>query len=677
MKTPNNLYRAAPLSLALAIALTGCGGGSDNASVEPAPQPEPEEPIRSALKGSYYDRVLFDNPAAHIPPQCYIETANGHQNACLFCHTNGLYERGKYGNNNPQAGKYDVVGDLQTEYAFASNLHPLYQNNSFNTWENVLRPETLRAAVAAMGIDPATWDMTAYIRQDNWQEAFDRRPGTPDDWDPGVRDDPMRLLPGLSSGDLPADGDGFVRSANPENGLFEDQGAWNTGWRAVNFMPYGIFTPHAGSVSGIYIRLPEKFMKDAQGQFSRAVYEANLDLLARVIQDRLTPDSPGQYHGAAGDVTVEPGLYPLGTEFAHPLHYVDLEADGSADAPSRYPGTRSDRVKEVRYMYKLQPFDPNAIMPGNKSETAPVYANANEGWIENGAGWILAGYIEDANGALRPQNAEELTQCAGCHSGNAPQPERQYELFTAGTGNTVDSTFAFPRQLPGARGWAEMDYLGYVADGDDSASGTPGRSTVAEPANRVTNRGEFRLFLEYVVGASLYGDMPKSMERFMAATIRSAEGYSADWPELDTSSADALAASQKQRLLLMREMTARGDYLAEDGTVEGALLYPPREEALAAAARYRQVVVTQRYQFGKDVFADTLPNFRYYRTEQTAFDHQDGRPYGYGELIVDRPIDTNPTSFTFGVGIGETLIDPEMSWEEGGTYWNEYVPFIR
>ena len=664
--------RSASLTLpaAMVMALAGCQNGGSESSPEPVKE---TAETAAPLIGEYIDRNRFKNPAAHIPAQCYIETAGGRQNACLFCHSNGLFER-DLGNNNPQAGRYPIVGDLQREYAFGANQHPLYQNASVNPWENTLSPELLQRAVIATGHRPQDWNMRTWIRQDNWQDAFSRRPGSPQDWDPGVSGAEMRLLPGLSPADLPADGDGFVRSDAADHGLFEIDGSWITGWRAINFMPYGIFTPHAGSVSGIYIRLPQRFMKDASGTFSLAIYRENLDLLARAIQDRLGPDDPVVYAGAAANVAVKRGLYPLGTEFAHPLHYVDMQADGRSDAPSRYPGTRAERVKEVRYMYKYQRFDPGAVSPGNKAEDAPVYASQDEGWIANGAGWILAGYIEDRSGTLRAQTPAELTQCVGCHSGNARDPERQFERFTSGVGVTVDSTWAFPRQLTGDAGWREMDYLGFVADRSGS---TPGRAARREPRNRTDGRGELQLFLEHVVGASLYGDMPESMDRFMDSTVRKAKGYSADWVEVDTRSAESFADSMATRQLLIREMTARGEHLDEEGAPRAPLIYPTEAESLQAARRYRQVVVTQRYELGKDVFADTPVTLQYYRKESTAFSHQDGTPYLLGEKITDRPIDTRPTSFTYGVGIGDTLIDPDLPFEEGGTYFPEYVPLIE
>ena len=657
--------------VALAVTQVGSPGGGDEATA----------PGAAPLTGEAIDRAGFRNPYGHIPAQCYIETSHGTQNACLFCHTNGVFLRG-LGNNSPQAGYEPLVGHLQIEYAFAGLKHPFLVNGSVMPWENTLRPERLAAAVAALGIDTAAWDMQGYIREDNWGSAYAQRPGSPLDWDPEV-DAPFRLLPGLDPADLPADADGFVRSTRPANGHFQDAGGWITGWRAVNFMPYGIFTPHSGSVSGIYLRLPAAFMRNGRGEPDLATYKANLDVLERAIQDRLAEGDPDRYLGGAAGVAVERGLYPLGTEIAHPLHYVDTATDGRDRTLSPYPGTRSRRVKEVRYMYKFKRFDPAAVRPGEKVEDAPIYANSSQGWADNGAGWYLSAFIEGPDGGLRPQTAAELTQCVGCHSGNAPQSRMGHADFSSGTGNTIDSTWALPRKLAGNPGWREMDYLGYVANAA-GADETPGRASRGDPINRAQGKGELRLFLEHVVGASLYGDMPAPLEAFLAGRITRERGYSADWPPLDTQgpvsgpgpSPEALLQTQRLRQRLMREMTASRDYLDPDGTVQGALLYPPSRQALAGAARYRQVVVTQRYDLGKDVFDATPFTYRYYRTPQTAFAHQDGTPYKTGDIIADRPIDTDPVSATYGVGTGETLIEPTLPFSQGGAYLPDYVPLL-
>jgi hypothetical protein len=597
------------------------------------------------LRGQPLDRAQFPNPHAHIPAQCYVETSGGTQNACLFCHTNGVWQK-KFGNNNPQAGANPNVGNLQAEYAFGSFNLPFTPNASINPWRNTLQPAALRAAVLAFGEDPERWDMTQWIRQDNWRAAFALRPKNTTDWDTGVTH-PFRLFPALNPADLPAQTDGFVRAKR--GGLWRDGQGWNTGWRAINFMPYGIFTPHAGSVSGIYIRLPIVFMKDERGRFDLAAYRANLDLLERHIQDRLRPDDPPHYLGAARKIERLRGQYPLDTEFAHPLHYVDVAKDG----------TRATRVKEVRWMIKRQPWAAEEFNLGLKEESAPVVAHPQQGWIENGAGWLLAGWIEDAKGALRPQTPSELVQCVGCHSGNIRQSEQgRYPVFTSGTGNTIDSTWSFPRKFAGDAGWREMDTLGYRA-----ATKT---LSMPEPRNRGHGKGEFAFFLDHVVGASLYGDMPASLEAFFARAIPG-------WPRLDDpvkrGDVEGLVAAQQQRQALMRSFTARGGHLDAQGVIRVELFVPPASEALAGARRYRQVVTTQSYDLGKDVFAATPLALRYFRRAKDGFTHQDGRPYAVGEVIADRPVNENPGDLTYGIGVTSTLVEDKSVLD--------YVPWLE
>ncbi|KAB2936102.1 MAG: hypothetical protein F9K25_01920 [Candidatus Contendobacter sp.] len=659
-------------ALLLGVALAGCSDSQGRVDEQPAHAKLPSAAPRFP-QGDFRSPLTFTNPYAHIPAQCHIETSRGTQNACLFCHTNGVYRLG-LGNNFPQAGAEPRLGNLQLEYSFTP-ISPFTASPSRNPWENTLTPEKLREAVAVLGVDPQMWDMETYIREDNWRAAFQQRPGDPRAWDGGDGDAPFRLFPGLDPADLPADSDGFVRSSMPRNGWFQDgAGRWITGWRAVNFMPYGIFTPMTGSVSGIYLRLPKPFMQREDGSFDRTVYARNLDLLERAIQDRLRPEDGAFYQGAARTVALERGLYPVGTEFAHPLHYVDVAADGNDLAVSPYPGTRARRVKEIRYMYKWKSFYPSQFRPGTKEEGAPVYGNDAQGWVDNGVGWTLAGYIEDASGALRPQNREELAQCIGCHSGVA---STEFPQFTSGVGNTVDSTWSLPRKFPGELDWREMDTLRYLAHPDAPPDATPGQAQLGDPVNRELAKGEFRHFLDNVVGASLYGDMPAAIERFLARAIQPAHGYSAAWPALDTASAAGFQRSQTLRQTLLRELTARGGYLTAEGMIRGEWLYPPQSEALAAARRYRQVVVTQRYVQGKDVFPATPVTFRYFREGEEGFDHQDGQPYQIGEVVADRPVDLeNPASITYGVGNAKTLIDPDKPFEAGGTYFPEYVPLL-
>ena len=608
---------------------------------------------QAPLIGETFDRARMRNPYGHIPAQCYIETAGGAQNPCQYCHTDGLAKRG-FGNNTPQNGHSGFLGAITEDYAFAALNHPFEPNGSINPWTNTLRPETLAAAAKAKGYDPSPDEVAARLKEDNWSSAYAKRPGDPRDWDAGLSH-PFRLFPGLDPAHLPAQDDGFVRASTPQGAFFHDGRGWNTGWRAINFVPFGIFTPLTGSVSGVYLRLPAPFMQDQAGRFDLTVYAKNLDLLADAIGHRLGADAPKAYRGAARAIPVQPGLYPLGTEFAHPLHYVDASADGTA---SKFPGARAPRVKEIRYSYKAKRFDPDYGAPQMKEEAAPAYAHRTQGWIDNGAGWLLAGFIEDAGGALRPQTPAELTQCVGCHSGAAPQPDTGgYGLFQSGVGVTVDSSWALARKHPGADGWREMDAMGFRAQGEGV-----GRASRADPLNRGLGKGEFAHFLDSVVGVSLYGDMPGGVEAFLRATIARDRGYTADWPALDLTSARAYLDAQSLRQRLLREMTAKGAHLDANGALAGAFLYPTRAQALDAARRYGMVVATQSYDLGKDVFAATPATFRYFR-DSDHFAHQDGRPYATGEVVVDRPVDTDKRNLTYGIGVAKTQIEGSPDYE--------------
>ncbi len=678
MQNTAQTLRYLSLACVITVGLVGCGGTTSSTP------PQPPAPNTSAqqipLQGDYISRATFANPHAHIPAQCFIETGGGTQNACLFCHTNGVAAL-NLGNNNPQAGLNPNIGDLQADYAFGVFDYPQVVNSSINPWINTLKPEVLKAAVAALGANPVDWDMQGYIRQNNWQAAFAKRAalGAITAWDAGV-DSPFRVFPSLNPADLPAQADGFVRTADPAGSLYQDEHGLMTGWRAVNFMPYGIFTPLAGSVSGIYIRLPVVFMQDARGQFSTMQYKENLELVTANIQNRLTPDQT-HYLGAASHLAIVRGQYPLGTEFAHPLHYVDVEADGSNPAVSQFPGTRAERVKEIRWMIKRQEWYPAEFGNTLKEESAPVYASRTDGWIENGTGWIIGGFIEDVKGELRPQTPSELTQCVSCHSSNVRQSDvGQNPVFTSGTGNTIDSTWALPRKLNGDAGWGEMNYLGFKANPEARINQTPGTLSTPEPINRYANQGEFRFFLDHVVGISLYGDMPATVDAFLAQKISKAQGYTQDWPDLTaliaTKNVAQIAAAQQQRLTLIREFTAKGAYLDSAQRILPELFLPTRENALEAARRYREVVVTQRFDFGKDVFAKTPVAYQYFRDEANGYAHQNGQPYAIGEIITDRPINTTVGDFTYGMGIVPTLIDAEKPFSAGGTFVSDYVPLL-
>lgn len=406
-------------------------------------------------------------------------------------------------------------------------------------------------------------------------------------------------------------------------------------------------------------------MKDDKGDFSLKIYKENLSLLERAIQDRLEKNDK-YYKGQAKDIEVERGLFPLKTQFAHPLHYVDVEADETYSHNNKFPGLRANRVKEIRYMYKYQMYYPQEVL--NKEEDGPIYYNKNEAWMDNGAGWYLSAFIEDEKGKLRGQTPEELMQCMGCHSSTYGfEPEQ----FTSGTGNTIDTIWSFPRKLANEDGWKEMNYLAYKFNPTSKDNEVSGDANIKDPINKASKIGEFRYFLNHVVGASLFGDMPKDMEKYLQKTITKENGYSEDFPRLEFKSAKKVKELQALRLKLMREFTSKKDYLKEDGTIQSELFYPSKNQALKTIKGYRKIVSTQRYTFGKDYFEETPFSYRYFREEKDSFTHIDGSAYKLGEVVTDRPFDTSET-ITKGVGTTLTLID-----ENGDNYDSEYLPLFK
>jgi hypothetical protein len=652
--------------------------------------------------GATYKPSHNEDPA--IPAQCWIETGYGTQNACKYCHTNYLADTG-HGNAFP-------IAEDQILYSFPSpNLNRV-------NWPNVTHPEEIvdRLQREGTGVPQADGpDNLTYVRTDNWRSAYAKaRPGDDDSWNnASSADSDLQLFPALDPDDLYphseddptgsgahgyVDAEGFVR--NREDSY--------TGWRAVNFFPYAVFTPLTGSVSGIYIRLPRGFMtKD--GQFDLSVYRENLALLERNIKN--PSDDEKQYYGDASDVSVQRGFYPVGTEFAHPLHYVDLAADGEAGADLdgavsagkpdyEFPGTRSKRVKEVRYMYKWKDVGLADIgEAGEEGEEADHELEGEEptavigkewrGWIDNDAGWILAAYIEDRTGQLRPQTTEELLQCLGCHSS---------------VGTTVDAVWSFQRKLPGPSGWGEMDYGAYD-------SRRPGETRLRDYMNETAGMGELEYFYSTVVGADLFGVMPAEIKTELLQyaedqNLASGIGLKHDLETIfDDHGLKSRPREEREPILreraeVMKHYAGARAYLLPDpgpdatSFIKGSIFYPTESTMLANIAGYRRIVLDQSFNLGKHVFGTQPEHVPFtFRSDGTVLD-ADGQLIPAGAAIESRPwgedgIGVTPTGIVAVNETGEPVdengraVDVETSPEaavghvsSGGTFDTQYNPIL-
>lgn len=596
-----------------------------------------------ARSGAPYKPSFNEEP--NIPPQCWIETGYGTQNACKYCHTDYL--------TSIRHGNAFDIGEDQILYSFpTANLNHIL-------WRNIIYPQEIEQRLAAEGIPVPGLDEVDYVRQDNWRPAFAmaRANGNSAWVNFDDMDSDWALFPALNPDHLfpydPADptGNGTHGYVDPHGFVMDEAGQY-TGWRAINFFPYTIFTPLTGSVSGIYIRLPEIFMTD-NGVFSVEVYQQNLALLEQNIKNQ-RPERQ-TYMGDASDIEINRGFYPVGTEFAHPLHYVDLAADGrkgnnlegvsgTGQLDYTFPGTRSKRVKEIRYMFKWKEVDLDDIGEGDEDDNgyAEYVGREGQGWVDNDAGWILAAYIEDRYGNLRPQTTEELVQCIGCH-GNV--------------GNTVDAVWSFQRKLPGDEGWGEMDYGKY-----DAAN--PERTRLQDYLHLDSNMGELGYFYYTVVGADLYGVMPAEIRHELTRYIEE-EGMDAKLglifsPEIlfDDEQLKNLSRNERKAILLerqrlMRHYASEAAYLQHDRAadkyyVKGSVFYPTPLTMKANIQAYRKIVLDQSYNLGKDVFGSEAEHVPFtFRSDGYVLNHL-REMIPVGQVITSRPYDeegegTTPT----------------------------------
>lgn len=422
---------------ASALVLIGCNGGGGNETAPAAPAPT-----------SIKDMTLL-NETAYIPPQCYTDTIDVNQdvhNPCFACH------------HPSKAPNFIEDGEIQFNYIF-----PVRAIN--NPWSNLFVDRS--SEVAAISDE----EILNYVRESNYFDTqgnialAEQLNNIPEEWDVNGN--------GKWDGYTPDcyynfDSEGFDIKPDGEP----------SGWRAFAYYPFlGTFWPTNGATNDVLIRMPSAFRNDVDGRYNKEIYKINLAILESVIKQQdveiasvdenlygLDLDKNGsigttnlikftsihtaglsdsqrmQWAGQAGAMyslnhenKPTDGLYPIGTEFLHTVRYLDYNDQGST--------LMANRMKEVRYGVKYdffttsslkfaadeeadeKDFDPNLIKT--------VRGNPETG-ADNGFGWRFQGFIEEANGALRPQTWEETVFCIGCHST---------------IGAVADNTFVFQRKF--------------------------------------------------------------------------------------------------------------------------------------------------------------------------------------------------------------------------------------
>ncbi len=458
------------------LMLTACGKNPSDDPVTTSLREEatlpPYEKTLELLRKS--DAVIPPSPSVHpvaaaynreavIPPQCYTRT-EGKYNPCYVCHQNEIPNRENVMNDL----------DLQEAYSF-SDL------GMTNHWGGLFKDRTAR-------VDEITdSEILEWVKIDNYSELAPRleKAGF-NGWIPDLQ--------GLENGAAAFDNEGFALD--------------DSNWVAFNYKPFpSTFWPTNGSTDDVMIRLATIYQKNEHGEISRDVYKANLAILEAnfkgleqistwpINEKNVGLDLNGDkklstvneilaldhYVGAAKKHFLDTHLYPQGTEFLHTVRYLGISKDKEIEIPRR--------MKEVRYMKKWKTY-PKGVLARYYEEEGfskeaghlPGYTNLGDYGLDNGMGWSVQGFIENANGRLRVNTFEENFFCMGCHGS---------------IGSTIDKTFSFARKIDGRGGW------GYI-----NLKGMP------DAPNRGEERGEILTYFERVGGGDEFRSNPEMLARW-------------------------------------------------------------------------------------------------------------------------------------------------------------------
>lgn len=472
----------------------GCSGGGNDAPVnQPSSEGNnPEENTTEILgrASEYINRLYvtrsspsnFDigsnqtprkNIEAPIPSMCYTKH-EANYNPCYVCHQDKIVGEGRANRMND--------GFLQNEYAFSDIAFT-------NNWSNLFED---RSSIINAISDEA---IQSYFDTENYTALDDLL----------LENGFTGYVPDLENLHLAAaafDKDGFAKDGS--------------GWVAFNYKPLpSTFWPSNGSTDDVMIRLHKDMRQNAQGDWSRTIYKFNLAIVEMALKNmpKTTVDSldenvagvdlngdnilgivdeinlPEFYVGKAANIPTESFLYPRYTEFLHSVRYVGVDADGNIyNAP---------RLKELRYMIKEKSYH-DAQVPFNKvllakfyddefqekteGNNPPTFNSLAEKGLDNKMGWWVQAFIENSEGALRPQTVEETYACMGCHTN---------------LGATYDQTFSFVRKVDGKDGWGYINLRG-----------------MKDAPNLGEDEGEILTYLKRVGGGSEFRAKNDVFERY-------------------------------------------------------------------------------------------------------------------------------------------------------------------
>ncbi|WP_224245104.1 hypothetical protein [Hyalangium gracile] len=561
--------RPALLPLLIFLFACACRGSESKVADAGAPGASPQDAGLAHLERRNELRTEeLSHRTPYIPPQCYTKTKDEKgrtHNPCFVCHQGSI------------PPNYIDDAAVQLDFAFPALARR-------NPWTNLFVDR--RAAIAATSDE----EILAYVRQGNYLAPD----GTP------LLARTLQKVP--AEWDL--DHDGRWGGWTPDVAFSFDERGFDhlpdgslTGWRTFAYYPFpGTFWPTNGSFGDVLIRLPEAFRQDESGKADLDLYALNLAILESLVarrdvaisptpEARLGVDLDGDgrmgtarqvkftwappqrtmsWVGRArlmqqeGSLHLAAGLFPEGTEFAHTVRYLDV-VDGKPRMAAR--------LKELRYMVKkgwvsygtlMQAAGREAFEAEQSPDKTRGIGGPSEQGLGNGVGWRLQGFIEDAQGQLRPQTREEHAFCIGCHSG---------------VGATDDSVFSFGRKLPASEfraGWFHASQRGLEGQ--------------REPV-RADGRGEYAYYLEHNGAGDELRANTEVLERFFTAdgALRP-EATEALRTDISTlllpSPARALQLDKAYRLIVREQSYVRGRDAILEPAAQVHREIPPGEPAL-------------------------------------------------------------------------------------------------
>ena len=513
-------------------------------------------------------KSILNSKGVYVTSQCYTKTKDEKgdiHNPCFSCHIDS------------KAPNYINDPDLQMAYDFSTSTNK-------NPFTNLFKDRTKELDAIS---DKEIMD---YVKKSNY---FDDKnqiilaeilKNPPKEWD--------------------YNGDGKWSGYTPDcyfnfdkDGFDKDKNNNFTGWRAFGYYPFlGTFWPTNGSTDDVLIRLAKILQQDSHGKFKLSVYKLNLAIVESLIKKKNVKieatdekiygvdlnqnnkldianeivfkwkkpkydlktakihDFSMYYVGKAKDAQISneleiaPGLYPKNTEFLHTVRYLDHDKNNIKMAK---------RIKELRYGKKTHWNNYGQLRNLAMSEIKEKEAWADrlrtimgdsEVGLGNGQGWRFAGFIEDKQGYLRPQNYEETLYCIGCHSG---------------IGATADSTFAFKRKFDHThfqKGWYHW------------TQNKNGFKNIKEPKTP-DNRDEYSLYLKQNHAGDEFRTNDEVITKFF----------------------------DKNGKIKQSEL----DILSKDIS---HLLYPSIQRAIMLNKAYKVIVDEQSYIYGRDAHVKPVKN---------------------------------------------------------------------